>query len=298
MQKFISIFLISFAFLGCNKPKTARTIQLPQEVDDQYTTSNAQQHVLEKAWQTDTIFATPESVLAHQGVLYVSNVGGKNPLAKDGNGFISKLNPKGEVISLDWAKGLDAPKGMAVLGQKLYVTDIDRLVEIDLETGAIAKQYKVDGAIFLNDVTVKSNTKSSSVYFSDMKTGKIHELKEGVVSVFVEGLEAVNGLYAQPTELLCLTGAGFQSVNYSTKQVSTITQDVQGGDGIEKTSTGDYVVSKWKGQVYLVTDSGAQLLLDTQNQGTQTADIGYLAKENLVLVPTFFGNRVVAYHLY
>jgi hypothetical protein len=36
--------------------------------------------------------------------------------------------------------------------------------------------------------------------------------------------------------------------------------------------------------------------LDT-NESSQTADIGFIPEENLVLVPTFFSNKVEAYKL-
>lgn len=298
MKKSILILSFCFSFLACNTQndtgnKSSVSEEKMPEDGGETDAGETKETAFQKAWETDTIFNTPESVLAYNGVLYVSSVGGKNPLAKDGNGFISKLNTSGEVLSLHWAEDLDAPKGMAILGGKLYVTDIDRLVEIDLESGKQLNEFVIENAIFLNDVS----STSTAVYFSDMKTGKIHELKNGEVATFAENLASINGLYAEQDKLLCLTGAGFQWVDYLTQEVSTITDEIKGGDGIERTSNGAYVASKWKGQVYLVSGSKAELLLDTEKEGTQTADIGYLAKENLVLIPTFFGNRVVAYKL-
>ena len=40
---------------------------------------------------------------------------------------------------------------MAVKGDYLYVTDIDRLLEIELATGEINQTYEIEGAVFLND---------------------------------------------------------------------------------------------------------------------------------------------------
>ena len=102
-------------------------------------------------------------------MLYVSNVNGP-PLDKDGNGFISKLSPEGEIEELEWITGLNAPKGMIMDGDKLYVTDIDRLVEIDPETGKIVGTYPAEGAIFLNDPAVGPD---STVYVSDIAGRKI-----------------------------------------------------------------------------------------------------------------------------
>ena len=96
-------------------------------------------------WET-TGFKNPESVLPDPGgeFAYVSNVDGQ-PTEKDGKGFISKISLKdGTVIAPQWATGLNGPKGMALVKGRLYVSDIDRLVEIDTETGKIVASY--DGA--------------------------------------------------------------------------------------------------------------------------------------------------------
>src|ERR1700704_2671812 len=84
--------------------------------------------------------SNPESVLFDPtaNILYVSNVAG-DAAGKDGKGFISRLSLDGKVLDLEWATGLDAPKGLAQVGDKLYVSDIDSLVAIDIKTGAIGK---------------------------------------------------------------------------------------------------------------------------------------------------------------
>jgi hypothetical protein len=74
---------------------------------------------------------------------------------KAGNGFISKVSlADGKLIELEWAKGLDAPKGLALGGDKLYTADIDNLAEIDTKSGKVLARYVAPGAAFLNDVTV------------------------------------------------------------------------------------------------------------------------------------------------
>ena len=77
----------------------------------------AAQPLLVPAWQTTTSFEQPESVvLANDGqYLFVSNVNG-DPSQADGNGYISTLSLSGEIMEQQWLTGLDAPKGMAVVG--------------------------------------------------------------------------------------------------------------------------------------------------------------------------------------
>jgi predicted small lipoprotein YifL len=83
-------------------------------------------------------FATPESVLYDPAadVYLVANING-SPSDEDDNGFISRLSPDGTLIELLWIDGqdegvtLDAPKGMAIIGDTLYVADISRVRSFD-----------------------------------------------------------------------------------------------------------------------------------------------------------------------
>jgi hypothetical protein len=99
---------------------------------------------LEKKWETDTTLKTPESVLydASNKVLYVSNING-DPWAKDGNGSIGKVGLDGKIISVEWVKGLSAPKGMGLHGNMLYAADVDEVVGIDIKTGTILERTAV-----------------------------------------------------------------------------------------------------------------------------------------------------------
>ena len=87
---------------------------------------------VEKQWETDGL-STPESICFDPGenMFFVSNIVGR-PSAKDGNGFITKLDSTGKIVSLKWIDGLNAPKGLAICGNKLFVADIDALVKIDI----------------------------------------------------------------------------------------------------------------------------------------------------------------------
>ena len=104
-------------------------------------------------------FSTPESMLYDddQRVWFVSNING-SPSGKDGNGFISRLTSDGVVDSLHFVQGgrggvsLDAPKGMAITGDTLWVTDINVLRGFNRKTGApVATIEFGKRALFLND---------------------------------------------------------------------------------------------------------------------------------------------------
>src|SRR5437667_8156310 len=118
-------------------------------------------------------FLTPESVLddSAQDIYFVSNING-GPLTKDNNGFISRLRPDGAIEVLKFIEGgragvtLNAPKGLAVLGDTRWVADIDRLRAFNARTGASIDSVRLDslGAVFLNDIAIAPN---GAIYVTD-----------------------------------------------------------------------------------------------------------------------------------
>jgi sugar lactone lactonase YvrE len=193
-----------------------------------------------------------------------------------------------------WVSGLNAPKGSTIMNGKFYVTDIDQLVEINIADSSITKKYPVPGAVFLNDAA----NDGKNVYFSDTKTGKIHVLKDGKVSTLVTGKAGVNGLAVNSQgELFLLDGQGLRKFGVSDTTSTFINQVVTGGDGLVIIDDSTYIASRWQGEIYLIRNGKETLLLDTKAQGSNTADIDYIADQNLVLVPTFMKNKVVAYKL-
>jgi len=257
---------------------------------------NAQKATVQKLWATDTILKVPESVLLDdkENCLWVSNIDGAAN-GKDGKGSISKLSKTGTPINLDWITGLNAPKGMAKYKQELYVADLTELVVIDIKKGVIKNKIKVEGSVFLNDVTVNKN---GAVFVSDSRTGKVHRYENNMVTIEVENLQGPNGLLSIDDQLLILDRGSLLSVTPG----GTISKIMDGmdpsTDGIEKVAPNQYIVSCWNGIVYFV-EAGAQkiTLFDTRSEKINSADIGYDAKNKIIYVPTFLKNSVVAYQL-
>ncbi len=268
------------------------------------------------AWESPRRLQTPESVLydATRQVLYVSCINGQ-PDAKDGNGFISRLSPAGRLIDLRWAAGLNAPKGMAVSANRLFVADIDALVEIDIERGQIVQRYPAAGARFLNDVAVDG---AGQVYVSDSSPANsaVYRLDGPNLSLWVQGEALVepNGLLAETAGLIVGTGDGrLLRVAYSTGRIEPLV-DLSGTieriDGIVALGGKNYLVSDWTGNVVWVNERQPALgvgkeaerwqverILSTADRKMNAADIGFNPDQELLLVPTFMDNRVVAYRL-
>ena len=300
MIRTLLLFMLgSAAFYSC---KERASVTVTETVDSTavMTDTLAKAPSLTMVWETDTVLRTAESVLYDQpnNILYVSNIGGVPPNKKDGDGYISKLSTDGKIITEKWATGFDAPKGMGLLGTTLYVTDIDRIKSVDTRTGKTINTWKVPGATFLNDVATSSD---SVVYFTDSDKSAIHQLKKGRLSVvrIDTVLGGTNGVYVEGNHLYL---AGYQSgnvfdMNLDDQSYQKVAEEIPGGDGIERYKDG-WIVSNWNGEIYHIDKDGkVTKLLDTKADKINSADIEVIEEQDLLLVPTFFGNKVVAYKL-
>jgi sugar lactone lactonase YvrE len=257
---------------------------------------SAQTPSLVKLWQTDATLKVPESVLhdAGRGVLYVTNIDGE-PWGEDGKGSIGKIGLDGKVIAVDWVTGLSAPKGMGLHGKRLYVADMDRVVVIDVEQGAIVEKIPVAGSHGLNDVAVSPQ---GVVYISDSKDKKIYALDHGKATVVVEGLKAPNGVHVHDGALYFMDNGSIFRLGAAGEKIPVNTGMEGNGDGLEAVGGGAFVVSYWQGVIhYCAADGTRTTLLDSSADKVSAADVGYNTKNRILYVPTFFKNTVVAYQL-
>ena len=258
-------------------------------------------------WETAG-FKTPESALPvpAEGFAYVSNVAGQ-PTDKDGNGFISKVSlADGRIIALEWAKGMDAPKGLALDGGKLYTADIDKLVEIDPKTGKIIAKHDAPGATFLNDVAADAQ---GNIYVSDSSTSAIWRLAGGKFEKWIDdkALKFPNGLYVDGDKLIVAAwgapGTSAQSsapsnlltISLADKKITDLGDGTPIGnlDGIEPIGD-DFLVTDWvAGALYRIDRKGKATQLLDLDQGS--ADIGYVLETGLLLIPMMMSDKLVAY---
>jgi len=256
------------------------------------------QHSLQQLWSTPDL-PTPESVLymVENKAIYllVSLIDGQGD-GVDGKGGIAKLSTDGEIIDKNWMTGLNAPKGMASYQNRLYVADLTEVVVIDIAKQTLIKKIPIEGAIFLNDVTVNS---SGVVFVSDTRTNKVHRIVDDVPSPYLDNVANANGLKAFGSNLIVGAGPELLLFGADKKPLVLAKGFAQGIDGIEMLAKrGEFIVSCWPGLVYYVSSDGKlQVLIDSQAQKINTADIGYDPNTNQVFVPNFFKNSVTAYQL-
>ncbi|HES59872.1 MAG TPA: hypothetical protein ENO18_05510, partial [Caldithrix sp.] len=256
---FVSFVLIIFLIMGaCQKQDAQKINKVPK---------------LTKLWETPKSMLTCESVIfdSTRNVIYASNINGQ-PLEKNELGFISKLSPEGEVLKEKWVEGLNAPKGMGVFGNKLFVTDIDQVIEIDIEKAEIAVRYPAEGSQFLNDISIDQ---LGNVYISDMSANKIYRISQGQIELWLESelFNSVNGLFVEKKYLLIGIAGSVLKADLLTKEVTAFIKNTGGIDGLASDGGGNYIISDWQGHIHLINPNKEKImLLDSTPEKMNAAD--------------------------
>ncbi|MDG4878467.1 ATP/GTP-binding protein [Mesorhizobium sp. WSM4935] len=256
-------------------------------------------------WRS-TGFEQPESALvdaAHNRIV-VSNIVG-NPGAADGNGYLSLLSMDGKVITRHWVEGMDAPKGLAISGGKLYAADITKVRVVDLASGRLVETIDVPGAVFLNDMTQDS---AGKVYVSDMLADAIYRIEGDRPELFVKDalLASPNGVFADGDRLIVASWGkginkadfstaepgGLLSVDFATRKVSPLpgAQQFADLDGVVAIGGTIFATAYMTGTLYSYKAGGAPEAVAQFKPGS--ADIGTDGKH--IFVPLMGEGEIVA----
>lgn len=255
----------------------------------------------------------PESVLhdAQQDVYFVSNLNG-GLLTRDGNGFISRVDATTLQTKLKWIESgrngawLDAPKGMAIIGDTLYVSDIGVVRKFDRRSGAPRGAIALAGSILVNDLT----TDGRSVYASDtgvMPGPGITFVSTGTDAIWKitddrpekiasgSGLGHPNGLDAVDGTLRVLTFGDNEVFDLEDGKPHDAAKLPRGQlDGLVHLGNGVILASSWKGNgIYRGTRDGPFTRILSGIDAP--ADIGYDAKRHRLLIP--HSNEVTIHHV-
>lgn len=261
-------------------------------------------------------FSTPESVLydADQQVWFVSNING-SPSAKDGNGFISRLTSDGVIDSLHFVQGgrggarLDAPKGLAITGDTLWVTDINVLRGFNRMTGAPVATIEFGRrALFLNDIAATPDSAlfltDTGIIIADSMThpgpDRIFRLKGRTITVSAEGahLQGPNGITWDDAEggRLIMVPFGGTTIFVGKQGSGAIPMAIGPGqhDGVVVLD-GRILVSSWADSS--VSEVGTSGITKVITGVPSPADIGLDVAGRRLAIPLFTENRVEIWKL-
>ncbi|QND67722.1 ATP/GTP-binding protein [Mesorhizobium loti] len=251
----------------------------------------------------------PESALfdAANSRIIVSNIVG-NPGEADGNGYLSVLSVDGKTVTQHWTDGMDAPKGMAIAGGKLYVADITKVRVVDLASGKLVASIAVPNAVFLNDMT---SDQSGKVYVTDMLADAIYRIDGDRPDLFVKDpmLASPNGVFADGNRLIVASWGkgikpdfstaepgGLLSVDIASKVVSPLpgAQKFADLDGVIAIGDTIYATAYMTGTLYRYKDGGSPEAVAHFKPGS--ADIGTDGK-SILYVPLMNEGEVAALQL-
>src|SRR4029079_9006398 len=243
---------------------------------------------------------------AEQDMFFISNMVGQGS-AKDANGYIVEVRANDLANSKVFAENgkagvvLDAPKGMAIHGDTLWIADIDVMRAINRKTGvAIANlDLKPYGAVLLNDVTIGGD---GAMYITDTgilmtekgvvyKGGdKIFAVKDGKVSIVTQGasLGRPNGITwdKEANRLVVVTFDPFHSQIFSLAPNGERRLLGKGNgkfDGVEPVGGGRFMVASWNDSSVRLIGNGINRRI--ANNVLAPADIGYDTRRNRLAIP-------------
>tara|TARA_B100000929_G_C15500901_1_gene417393 strand:+ start:1021 stop:1878 length:858 start_codon:yes stop_codon:yes gene_type:complete len=248
--------------------------------------------------------AHPESIVYDEtrDNLYVSVMADK----EEGDGSIAIVSPEGQIKNAEFVTGLNNPKGIALYENKLYVSDVTFLYEIDLDSGKILNKYTGENARSLNDVALDQE---GNVYVSDMGNSSIYKLdSEGNFKEWLSTseLQTPNGLLFDEADLYIAGWAsdatkdsenpmgGFMKIANSSDTIEKLTEELGNLDGIQKYDDDSFLVSDWNsGNIYRISKAGeVKPILKVEKS---VGDILYVPQKNMLALPMNFQNKLMIY---
>jgi len=293
MRAVILPVLAGLLVSACNQATPAETeLPVPEDV---VPAPPAPPGSLEMLWIASG-FEQPEgAALAPDGGYFISNIGPGDSGALDGNGYITRLNADGSIANARFAEGLHAPAGLTVHEGVLYAADRDGVALIDAATGASKGKVKMDGVVFLNDMTVWKG----DVLVSDSGTATIHKVTpEGALGFATStGWAGINGILGDGDRLLVSTMEEGKLIDVrSADSESVIASGMKDADGIGLVPGGGYLVSSWPGEIHHVGEDGAvTLLVDSKADGILQNDLSVFG--DIVIVPNWEPGTVTAWKI-
>ena len=252
---------------------------------------------LTKVWEIPYKFKYPESVVydKKRNVLYVSN------FFNNRNEFISKVKLDGQIEKLNWVQGVLQPSGMCIYDNKLFVVCRRELVEVDIESGSVKNKYPFAQARFPNDIDADRN---GNLYITDSQADAIYKFENGKFETWIQGgaICQPNGILVDDDKILVGTSRDgcIKRFDLSGKTLDTLACIGEGAimDGLRSDGNGNYLFSDNNGRIFLVTATGEKTkLLDTTVPQRLCADFEYIIEKNLLIIPTFYDNRIITYRL-
>ena len=309
----LALVPVFIGLAGCSSGEKATTDSATMKAAD--TAAAAAPAMFASAGATDSM-KTPESVRydADLDAYFVSNING-NPSAKDGNGFIVQVdagNTSSVKMLVQGGKNgatLNAPKGLAVVGDTLWVADIDAVRAFNKRTGAVIANLDLrplkatflndvvagpNGVIYITDTGIRFDAKGATTHPGRDQIFKVVARKVSVAIASDSALKSPNGIAWDGANGRFVLGPFADKTVSGWKDGDTTVTPIATGpggyDGVEVLSDGRVLVSSWADSSVSVIANGAFRKVVANVDGP--ADIGVDTKRNVLAVPRFTAGRI------
>jgi sugar lactone lactonase YvrE len=305
------------AFAACSSGENAATdtSATASKAADSAATAPA---MFASAGVTDSMMV-PESVRydADLDAYFVANING-NPSMKDGNGFIARVDAGNTTAMTKFVEGgkngvtLNAPKGMAIVGDTLWVADIDAVRGFNKRTGAAVATIDLrplkaeflndvvagpDGAVYVTDTGIRFDASGGMTHPGQDQIFKIVGRKATVAIKSDSALGAPNGIAWDAANSRFILGPfnapGVSAWKDGDSTVTPVGTGPGGYDGVEVLGDGRILVTSWSDSALHVIANGTFRKVVGNVEGP--ADIGIDTKRNVVALPRFNAGRVEYY---
>jgi len=309
---FALLVIAAPALTACSSGERANADSATAKAAD---TAAAKPAMFASAGATDSM-KTPESVRydADLDAYFVSNING-NPSVKDGNGFIARVDAGNTSAMTMFVQGgkngatLNAPKGMAIVGDTLWVADIDAVRAFNKRTGAVIANIDLrpmkavflndvaagpDGSVYITDTGIKFDEKGAMSHPGQDQIFKITGRKPSVAIKSDPALKNPNGIAWDATNGRFVLGPfndkAVSAWKAGDSTVTPIATGPGGYDGVEVLADGRILVSSWADSSVQVIANGA--FRKVVGNVEAPADIGVDTKRNVLAIPRFNAGRV------
>ncbi|MEL7147350.1 MAG: hypothetical protein AAFO69_13335, partial [Bacteroidota bacterium] len=207
-----------------------------------------------------------------------------------------QLNIHGQIINSRWLTGLSAPRGLCIANDALYVADSEHVLKVNLQTARVLDTIQAPEIHSLTDLEVSSE---GLIYVTDAASNSIYTIQNDELKLWKSdaALQNPTGLYLAEDQMLVTSANGHKlmAIDLKSRQTKQIADSLQMARGITKIGQ-DLIVGGLAGQLYGVKQSMdfRWPLVDLQAQKDDVADILYVKEYDVLFIPTFKGNSVLA----